>query len=243
MPVALVTGASRGIGAACATRLAAQGWELGLTFAQDQVACQETAAAVRALGRQAITTRLEAREPASITAAIHEVEAQLGPLDALIVNAGTTRDGLAMRMSGEDWRAPIDINLSGTAATIRAAAAGMLERGIGSIVAITSIVGDHGNAGQANYAASKAGIMGLVATLAKEFGPQGVRINALAPGFIRTRLTDVLDEDHVNALRAHTALGRLGEPDDIAGPVSFLVSPAAQFVTGTLLCVDGGLAL
>jgi 3-oxoacyl-[acyl-carrier protein] reductase len=243
MPVALVTGASRGIGAACATRLAAQGWDLGLTFAQDQVACQETAHAVRALGRRAITTRLEARESASITAAVQEVEAQLGPLDALIVNAGITRDGLAMRMNGEDWRAPIDINLGGTAATIRAAAAGMLERGIGSIVAITSIVGDHGNAGQANYAASKAGIMGLVATLAKEFGPQGVRINALAPGFIRTRLTDVLDEDHVNALRARTALGRLGEPDDIAGPVSFLVSPAAQFVTGTLLCVDGGLAL
>lgn len=243
MPVALVTGASRGIGAACATRLAAQGWDLGLTFAQDQVACQETAHAVRALGRRAITTHLEARESASITAAVQEVEAQLGPLDALIVNAGITRDGLAMRMNGEDWRAPIDINLGGTAATIRAAAAGMLERGIGSIVAITSIVGDHGNAGQANYAASKAGIMGLVATLAKEFGPQGVRINALAPGFIRTRLTDVLDEDHVNALRARTALGRLGEPDDIAGPVSFLVSPAAQFVTGTLLCVDGGLAL
>jgi 3-oxoacyl-[acyl-carrier protein] reductase len=243
MPVALVTGASRGIGAACAQRLAAAGWDLGLTYAHDRTACDETAEAVRAQGRAAISVRVEAREPDSITAAVDQIERELGPLTAVVVNAGTTRDGLAVRMSAADWREPIEVNLGGTAATIRAAAARMLPRGEGSIVAVTSIVGEHGNAGQANYAASKAGIMGLVVTLAKEFGPDGIRINAVAPGFIRTRLTDALSEDHVDALQAQTALRRLGEPEDVAGPVVFLVSPAARFITGSLISVDGGLSL
>lgn len=243
MPVALVTGASRGIGAACAQRLAAAGWDLGLTYAHDRAACDQTAEAVRAQGRMAITVRVEAREPESINAAVDQIERELGPLTAVVVNAGTTRDGLAVRMSAEDWREPIEVNLGGTAATIRAAAERMLPRGEGSIVAVTSIVGAHGNAGQANYAASKAGIMGLVVTLAKEFGPDGIRINAVAPGFVRTRLTDVLPEARVSALQAQTALGRLGEPDDIAGSVAFLVSPAASFITGSLVSVDGGLSL
>ncbi len=159
------------------------------------------------------------------------------------MNAGTTRDALAVRMSADDWREPIEVNLEGTANTIRAVASRMLPRGEGSIVAVTSIVGEHGNPGQANYAASKAGIVGLVRTLAKEFGPEGIRVNAVAPGFIRTRLTDVLSDEQVDQLRTRTALGRLGEPEDIAGPVAFLVSPAARFVTGTLVSVDGGLSL
>jgi len=243
MPVALVTGASRGIGAACAQRLAADGWDVGLTYAHDRIACEATAEAVRRTGRRAVTLQVEAREPASIEAAVAKIERELGPLTAVVVNAGTTRDGLAVRMSADDWREPIEVNLEGTASAIRASAARMLPRREGSIVAVTSVVGEHGNAGQANYAASKAGIMGMVRTLAKEFGPDGVRVNAVAPGFIRTRLTDVLPEEQVDALRGRTALGRLGEPEDIAGPVAFLVSPAAGFLTGALVSVDGGLSL
>jgi 3-oxoacyl-[acyl-carrier protein] reductase len=243
MPVALVTGASRGIGAACAQRLAADGWDLGLTYAADRVACEQTADAVRAVGRRAVALHADVRDPGAMEAIVDRVESELGPLSAVVVNAGTTRDGLAVRMSAEDWRAPIEVNLDGTAATIRAGAARMLPRGEGSIVAITSVVGEHGNPGQSNYAASKAGVMGLVRSLAREFGPDGVRVNAVAPGFIRTRLTDVLGDDQVDQLLARTALARLGEPDDVAGPVAFLVSSHAQFVTGTLVSVDGGLAL
>ncbi len=243
MPVALVTGASRGIGAACAQRLAADGWDLGLTYAHDRAACEATADAVRRSGRRALAMQVEAREPESIEAAVAEIEQELGPLSAIVVNAGTTRDALVVRMSADEWRAPIEVNLEGTASAIRAGAARMLARGTGSIVAVTSVVGEHGNPGQANYAASKAGIMGMVRTLAKEFGPAGIRVNAVAPGFIRTRLTDVLADEQVRELRTRTALGRLGEPDDVAGPVAFLVSPAAAFITGTLVSVDGGLAL
>jgi 3-oxoacyl-[acyl-carrier protein] reductase len=243
MPVALVTGASRGIGAACAQRLAADGWDLGLTYAHDRASCEATAQAVRRAGRRAIAVQVEAREPASIDGAVSEIERELGPLTAVVVNAGTTRDGLAVRLRADDWREPIEVNLEGTASAIRATASRMLPRGGGCIVAVTSIVGEHGNAGQTNYAASKAGIMGMVRTLAKELGPGGIRINAVAPGFIRTRLTDVLSDDQVDYLRTHTALGRLGEPADVAGPVAFLVSPAAGFLTGALVSVDGGLSL
>ena len=243
MPVALVTGASRGIGAACAQRLAADGWDVALTYATDRAACEQTADAVRAAGRRALTVQVDTRDPDAVDAAIAAVEDTLGPLEAIVVNAGTTRDGLAIRMTAEDWQTPIQVNLEGAASTIRAGAARMQARKSGSIVAVTSIVGEHGNAGQANYAASKAGMMGMVRSLAKELGPDGIRINAVAPGFIRTRLTDVLGDDQVARLQSATALGRLGDPEDVAGPVAFLVSPASRFVTGTLVDVDGGLSL
>ncbi len=243
MPVALVTGASRGIGAACAQRLAADGWELALTYATDRDACEQTAATVRAAGVRALALQLDTRDPLAVDAVVDRIEQELGPLDAVVVNAGTTRDGLAIRMSTEDWQAPIQVNLEGTANTIRSSAVRMQARGAGSIIAVTSIVGEHGNAGQTNYAASKAGIMGMVRSLAKELGPDGIRVNAVAPGFIRTRLTDVLPEDHVAGLLSATALGRLGEPDDVAGPVAFLASPASRFITGVLVSVDGGLSL
>jgi len=238
-----VTGASRGIGAACASALAESGWDVGLTYAADRASCEATARAVTDAGRRAAVARAEARDGGSMRAAMAALEAELGPPDALVVNAGTTRDGLALRMTAEDWGAPIGVNLDGAFHTIQAVAPGMAARGGGSIVALTSVVGVHGNAGQVNYAASKAGIIGLVRTLADELGPSGIRVNAVAPGFIRTRLTDALPDDQQEALRERTALGRLGEPEDVAGPVAFLCSQRAAFITGSVLMVDGGLNL
>ena len=243
MPVAIVTGASRGIGAACARTLASRGWDLGLTYGQDRDGAEETAEAVRALGGRAAIAAAEVRDAESVAAAIAELDGALGPAEAVVVNAGTTRDGLSVRMTAADWRLPIDVNLTGTANTVRAVAGGLSDRGGGSIVALTSIVGVHGNAGQVNYAASKAGIIGLVRTLAREFGSDGVRVNAVAPGYVRTRLTDVLPDDQRAALLERTSLGRLGEPDDIGGPVAFLCSERSSFMTGTVLMVDGGLTL
>jgi 3-oxoacyl-[acyl-carrier protein] reductase len=243
MPVALVTGASRGIGAACAVALAERGFDVALTYATDRDGAEATAAAVRDAGRRAHVRRAEARDTADAAGVVAEAEEALGPLDALVANAGITNDGPAVRMDAEAWSAPIAINLTGTMATMRAALRGMLRRRAGSIVALSSVVGVQGNAGQANYAASKAGIIGLVKALAREAGPRGVRVNAVAPGFIRTRLTDVLTDAHTEGLLRATALGRLGDPDDVAGPVAFLCAPESAFITGTCLAVDGGLRI
>jgi 3-oxoacyl-[acyl-carrier protein] reductase len=166
-----------------------------------------------------------------------------GELDILVNNAGVTRDGLIARMSDDDWRVVIETNLSGTFHTCRAAARGMMKRRSGSIVNVSSIVGLHGNPGQANYSASKAGIIGLTKALARELGNRGVRANVVAPGYVDTRLTQVIADEMKELMLANTPLGRFGRPEDIAGAVRFLCSDEASFITGEVLLVDGGLGM
>ena len=166
-----------------------------------------------------------------------------GDLDVLVNNAGLTRDGVLARMSDDDWRDVIETNLSGVFYTCRAASKGMMRRRAGSIVNVSSIVGVHGNWGQTNYGASKAGIIGFTKSLARELGSRGVRANVVAPGYVNTRLTDVLPDEAKQAMLANTPLGRLGDPEDVAGAVRFLCSDQASFITGEVLLVDGGLGM
>ncbi len=243
MSVALVTGASRGIGAACARALAEAGFDVGVGYVGDEAGARATADAVQALGRRAHVVQGDICDSAAAEALVVGTEDALGPLDALVLNAGITRDGLAMRMSDDDWRAVIDTNLSGAFYTARAALRGMMRRRAGSIVTISSIVGLMGNAGQVNYAAAKAGLIGMTKALAKEAGGRGVRVNAVAPGYIATDMTSRLPDETRDALVSHTPLKRLGTAEDVAGVVAFLCTDAAAFVTGTVVPVDGGLAM
>jgi 3-oxoacyl-[acyl-carrier protein] reductase len=180
-------------------------------------------------------------DPAGAQGLVERVESELGDLDVLVNNAGVTRDTLIARMSDEDWEEVIDTNLRGTFNTCRAVSRKMLRRRSGAIVNLSSVVGVHGNPGQANYAASKAGIIGLTKALARELGVRGVRVNAIAPGYITTELTDVLTEEQTGLILGNTPLGRLGSPEDVAAAVRFLCSDEAAFITGDVLLVDGGL--
>jgi len=236
--VALVTGGSRGIGAAISRELAKAGANVALNYRSGQEAADEIANEVSGLAIQA-----DVSNPQDVQALIERVEGELGDIDALVNNAGVTRDTLIARMTDDDWQTVIDTNLSGTFNTSRAVSRKMLRRRAGSIVNLSSVVGVHGNPGQANYAASKAGIIGLTKALARELGSRGVRVNAIAPGYISTELTDVLNDEQRGLILQNTPLGRLGEPEDVAGAVRFLCSDEAAFITGEVLLVDGGLGM
>jgi 3-oxoacyl-[acyl-carrier protein] reductase len=236
--VALVTGGSRGIGAAISRELGKAGARVAVNFRSGREAADEVAAEIGGLALQA-----DVSNPEEVQALVERVEGELGDIDALVNNAGVTRDTLIARMTDDDWQTVIDTNLRGTFNTSRAVSRKMLRRRAGSIVNLSSVVGVHGNPGQANYAASKAGIIGLTKALARELGSRGVRVNAIAPGYIATELTDVLPEEARGLILQNTPLGRLGEPEDVAGAVRFLCSDEAAFITGEVLLVDGGLGM
>jgi 3-oxoacyl-[acyl-carrier protein] reductase len=236
--VALVTGGSRGIGAAISRELALAGAKVAVNFRGGQEAAESIAGEIEGLAVQA-----DVSNPDETKELIERVETELGDIDALVNNAGVTRDTLIARMTDDDWETVIDTNLRGTFNTARAVSRKMLRRRAGSIVNLSSVVGMHGNPGQANYAASKAGIIGLTKALARELGSRGVRVNAIAPGYIATELTDVLNEEQRELILHNTPLGRLGEPEDVAGAVRFLCSDEAAFITGEVLLVDGGLGM
>ena len=232
--LALVTGGSRGIGRAIALELGRAGAEVVVGYRTGR---DDAVAVAEEIGGRAVEADVSDAESAAAL-----VEAA-GDVDVLVNNAGLTRDGLLVRMSDEDWRTVIDTNLSSVFYTCRAAARPMMRKRSGSIVNISSIVGVHGNWGQTNYAASKAGIIGFTKSLARELGSRNVRANVVAPGYVTTQLTDVLPEEATQAMLTNTPLGRLGDPEDVAGAVRFLCSDAARFVTGDVLLVDGGLGM
>jgi 3-oxoacyl-[acyl-carrier protein] reductase len=231
---ALVTGASRGIGKAIARELAGAGATVVLSY---RTGAEEAEALASEIGGRAV--QADVSDATSAQALVEEA----GDVDVLVNNAGVTRDGLLVRMSDEDWHTVIDTNLSSCFYTCRAASRGMMKKRSGAVVNISSIVGIHGNWGQTNYAASKAGIIGFTKALARELGSRNVRANVVVPGYVKTQLTDVLPEGATGAMLENTPLGRLGDPEDVAGAVRFLCSDEASFVTGAVLLVDGGLGM
>ena len=231
---ALVTGASKGIGRAIAAELARAGADVVVGY---RSGAEEAEALALEIGGRAVQADVSSPEGAA------RLVEEAGDLDILVNNAGLTRDGLLARMPDDDWRTVIETNLSSVFYTCRAVCRPMMKKRAGSIVNVSSIVGVHGNWGQTNYAASKAGIIGFTKSLARELGSRGVRANVVAPGYIRTRLTDVLPEEATSAMLGNTPLGRLGEPEDVAGAVRFLCSDEASFITGDVLLVDGGLGM
>jgi len=231
---ALVTGASRGIGRAIAAELASAGARVVLSY---RTGAEEADALASEIGGKAV--QADVSDPASAAALVEEA----GDVDILVNNAGVTRDGLLVRMSDEDWSTVIDTNLASCFYTCRAAARGMMKRRAGTVVNISSIVGIHGNWGQTNYAASKAGIIGFTKSLARELGSRNVRANVVVPGYVKTQLTDVLPEDATELMLTNTPLGRLGDPEDVARAVRFLCSDESSFITGAVLLVDGGLGM
>jgi 3-oxoacyl-[acyl-carrier protein] reductase len=241
--VALVTGGSRGIGASICRELAGAGASVAVNYARDAAAAAAVCDQITAAGGVAQAVQGDVASADGAASLVAAVESGIGPIEILVNNAGITRDDLIMRLSEEDWRDVIDTNLGGAFFTCRALSRPMLKRRSGSIVNISSIVGVRGNAGQTNYAASKAGLIGLTKALAKELGGRGIRVNAIAPGYIATELTDALPDAARDAILANTPLGRLGDPSDVARAVRFLCSDAAAFITGDVLAVDGGLGI
>jgi len=241
--VALVTGASRGIGRAIALALAAQGADVAVNYAGSEAAAKEVAAEIEAMGRKAFVIQADIASTEASTAMVDAVVKEFGRIDVLVNNAGITRDGLLMRMKEEDWDAVITTNLKGVFNCTKVAIKYMMKQRSGSIVNISSIVGVMGNAGQANYCAAKAGVIGFTKATAKEVAARGIRVNAIAPGFIKTDMTSVLPEKVVEAMLAGIPLNRLGETEDIAKAVLFLASSDANYITGQTLHVDGGMVM
>jgi 3-oxoacyl-[acyl-carrier protein] reductase len=240
--IALVTGAGRGIGQAIALRLAASGADIVAVDLQQEF-LQQTVEEVQKLGRRAWAVAANVAEAASVDAAVEQALKEAGRVDILVNNAGITRDGLLMRMSEADWDAVLDINLKGTFLLTKALSRSLLKQRSGRIINIASVIGLMGNAGQCNYSASKAGVIGLTKSCAKEFAGRGITVNAIAPGFIQTAMTDKLSQEQKDAIAKQIPLAALGTADDVANAVWFFALPASRYVTGQVLPVDGGMVM
>lgn len=240
---ALVTGASRGIGRAVAIALAKKGYAVAVNYAGSQKAAEDVKAAIEAEGGRAIVIQGDVSKAEDVEKVFAAVKAEFGRLDVLVNNAGITRDSLLLRMKEENWDAVIDTDLKSGFLAIKAAAPIMMKQRKGAIINIASVVGITGNVGQINYSAAKAGVIGMTKTAAKELAARGIRVNAVAPGFIETSMTDVIPEKIREDMIHSVPLGRMGQAEDVANVVCFLASEEASYITGQVLKVDGGMVM
>ena len=241
--VALVTGASRGIGRSIALQLAAAGHPIGVNYARSREAAETVVASIAEGGGEAIAVGADVADEHQVTAMFKEVQESLGPIQILVNNAGITRDNLLLRMSPEQFDEVIATNLRSVYLCTKAALRGMLKAKWGRVISVASVAGLVGNPGQANYAASKAGLIGLSKSVAKEVGSRGITVNVVAPGFVDTDMTESLDDDVRSSAVGTITLGRFGQPEEIAAAISFLASDAGSYITGQVISVDGGVAL
>ena len=240
---AIVTGGSRGIGRAAALTLAEAGADVAVIYAGNTAAAEETVRLIEEKGRKGLAIQCDVADEAAVTAMVKDVKKELGRIDILVNNAGITRDGLLMIMKEADWQAVLDTNLTGAFHCTKAVTRLMMKQRSGSIINITSVVGETGNAGQANYASAKAGLIGFAKTDAKELASRNIRCNAIAPGCIETDMTAVLGEDTVDAMIKTIPMGRVAQPEEVAKAVLFLASDDASYITGQTLNVDGGMVM
>lgn len=241
--IALVTGAGKGIGAACAKKLAAMGHTVIINYNGSKAAAEETAAQIASAGGKAYTMQCDVSDPEAVSAMVDTIHKEYGAVDILVNNAGITRDELMLRMKPEDFDAVIRTNLTAVFYVMQACIRGMIKKRKGKIVNISSVSGVIGNAGQANYSAAKAGVIGMTKTAARELAGRNITVNAVAPGFITTDMTNALSDAAKEGILSKVPMARGGRPEDVANAVAFLCSEESDYITGQVLCVDGGMAM